>query len=134
MSLIRHTTICVIGTLAIDTFILGAPEAPLIKRRPHHLHLLGRGGYGLRSPRRELLQRSEPICELPPDAEEGAPHGPVAGPTARVPTIHFEDCRAPRGILRALVGKAHDKGTDRKELEILCPHVLESVVVVDRGL
>ena len=57
--------------------------------------------------------------ELPPDAKEGALHGPVAVGTGPVPTIHVENCRAPRGKLRALVGEAHNKGTDLKELEIL---------------
>ena len=72
--------------------------------------------------------------ELPPDAKEGAPHGPVAVGTGRVPTIHVENGRAPRGKLRALVGKAHNKGTDLEELEVSRPHVLESVKVLDRGL
>lgn len=72
--------------------------------------------------------------ELPPDAEEGALHGPVAVGTARVPNIHVEDGRAPRGKIRALVGKAHNKGTELEELEVSRPHVLESVKVLDRGL
>ena len=85
-------------------------------------------------PRRELLQGTEERIELPPDAEEGALHGPVAVRTHPVLIIHVENGRAPRGKLRALVGKAHNKGTDLKELEVSRPHVLESVKVLDRGL
>ena len=72
--------------------------------------------------------------ELPPDAKEGALHGPVAVRTHPVLIVHVENCRAPRGEIRTLVGKAHDKGTELKELEVPCPHVLESVEMVDRGL
>ena len=69
-------------------------------------------------PSRELLQGSEPLMELPPDAKEGALHGPVAVRTEAVLCIHVENCRAPRGKVRTLVGKAHNKGDERKELEI----------------
>ena len=72
--------------------------------------------------------------ELPPDAKEGALHGAVAVRTAPVLIIHVENCRAPRGEIRALIGKAHDKGTELEELEVPCPHIRESVKVVDRGL
>ena len=72
--------------------------------------------------------------ELPPSAKEAALHGRVAVQTAPIATVHVEDGRAPRGIVRRLVGKLHNKGTELKELEVPCPHVVESVVVVDRGL
>lgn len=76
----------------------------------------------------------EEEIELPPGAEEGALHGRVAGQTGRVPPEGLESCRAPCGILRALVGKLHNKVADSKELGVLTPDILESLKVLNRGL
>jgi hypothetical protein len=57
--------------------------------------------------------------ELPPSTKEAALHGRGADQTAPVAIVHVENGRAPRGIVRALIGKLHNKGTELKELEIL---------------
>jgi len=82
------------------------------------------------TPSRELLQGSEEAMEPPPDDEEAALHGRVARRTESIASIHVEDGGAPCGKERALVGKAHNKRTELKELGVLCPHIRES----DRGL
>ena len=102
----------------VDVEFMLVLQHNFLLQRPKEAHL-PQFLLALWTPSRKLLQGSEPLIELPPDAKEGAPHGPVAGPTGRVPTIHVENVGAPRGIVRTLIGKLHNKGTDLKELAIL---------------
>jgi hypothetical protein len=70
--------------------------------------------------------------EPPHDGAEGSPH--TDGRFCRVPPEGLDNGRAPHGIVRALVGKLHNKVAESKELGVSIPDILESLKVLHDGL